>query len=765
MGSWRFHLDCPEPVWLVAALSLAIVGVALWLTWRDTAGTGKVLRRAVRALALLGAVFVLGLVLNPRIVHRKPDPRKPRLVMLFDASGSMAFKDAYRGEQAEQVIELLGKPTAGGDTEVSRSDVLRALLKERPKGWLVELREAFDISAWVFAGEAKGLSLDDAGKTYGVDPEGRVTALGDALETTARAAAGERPRAVVVFSDGAWNTGKSPAAVARALGRLGTPVFTVGFGDVTPPRDAAVVELKAPKKAHVGDEVFVTARVAATGMGATRLTVGLYADGALIGEKPVAAPASGRPVEVRFSHVPTEAGRIVFEARTPAQEGERDEANNTADAAVEVTDRKIRVLLIESEPRWEFRFLRSVLDRDPAVTPTVCLLRPGVGPIRGPGYLVKPPTERKDLKDYDLVILGDVPGRLLPEGFAKALSGFVRHRGGALLLIAGRRGGFRDLIGGPLDKILPVRLSGGMGGLRGGAPFRVELTQWGGESLVTRLAADPKENEHAWEQLTPVRWSAPVGGLRRGALALLVHPFRLAGAGKLPILATQRVGAGKVMYLGTEETWRWRRSVGDLRHYRFWAQAVRWLVKKRFIEKGRRVSLGVDRAECAVGERVAVEAYCLGPDGFPLEKGEVWVEVDDGKAKRRVALEPAKGGWGLYRGSVTPSRPGETKLRPVVSVYGLKPLDVTVKITVTKPDLEPGFLAQDRAALESVAKDSGGQYISWGEGRRLPDLLGKRAERRILTSEYAPCRSGGWYLFMALTLSAAWLARKRSGLA
>ena len=67
-----------------------------------------------------------------------------------------------------------------------------------------------------------------------------------------------------------------------------------------------------------------------------------------------------------------------------------------------------------------------------------------------------------------------------------------------------------------------------------------------------------------------------------GATALLVHPRRMGGARRLPLLAIQRVGTGKVMFLGVEGTWRWRKAVGDRYHYRFWATAVRWMVRKRF---------------------------------------------------------------------------------------------------------------------------------------------------------------------------------------
>jgi hypothetical protein len=359
-----------------------------------------------------------------------------------------------------------------------------------------------------------------------------------------------------------------------------------------------------------------------------------------------------------------------------------------------------------------------------------------------------------------------VPRGSLPDAFLKELAAFVKVQGGALVVIGGRRRHLRGLVGTPVADILPVRLEGAAAAEGRSGPFRVELTQDGATHLVTRLAADAEENETIWSRLPKQRWSAGVGGLARGATALVVHPYRLAGPSKLPLLAVHRVGAGKVMYLGIEGTWRWRREVGDKYHYRFWAQAARWMIKKQFAKGDPRARLSLDRTECDVGEAVEVEAYCLGPDGFPLERARVWVRIDvEGGESQRLALAAAPGGWGIYRASFKPAAPGQYTLRPIVSAYGDQPLDSTVTLTATRPDLERKFLAQDVNTLSAIALASGGRYLRISESESLPSLLAARVERRMLTAEYSPCRHWLYYSALAALLGLAWLIRKRSGLA
>jgi len=762
LNGTRIIFDCPVSPWFAAALALGVLGVVAVFLRRDTAGLKRGTRLAVQALFLAGIALMAGILLNPRIVRTWPDPQKPQLALLVDASRSMLLSDAYRGQDAEWIGRALASAAVN---DAPRNRIVQALLGSRREDWLTAIRDGFDVIGSRFAENSQALSLGPESSEFRVDENGTVTALGDALQQAGREVEGRRPRSVVLVSDGAWNAGRDPAEAARVLGRLDVPVYAIGLGDPEPPRDVAVVALKGPEKGLVGDVLFLTAQVASTGMGPVKVRVELVDNGQVVADKQAVTLPSGRPVDVSFSHVPVAPGRHDFIARLVPPEDDRDAANNAATRVIQIVNQEIRVLLIDAEPRWEFRFIRSVLDRDPAVRPTICLLRPRVGPIKGEGYLDTLPTSQRGFTDFDLVILGDVSRRFLPDAFLAELADMVQQRAGALILVAGRHRGFRELMGTPLERILPVRLEGGIGG-SGGAPFRVELTQDGADHLITRLSSEPKENEAAWESLPPVRWAAGVGETAPGAIALLVHPFRLAGAGKLPVLAVHRVGRGKAMFCGIEGTWRWRKTVGDKYHYRFWAQAVRWMIKKQAGVGDARARLALDRTECKVGDRVEVEVHCVDNDGFPLLDADVKarIAVNDGDA-RYVSLQPAAGGWGIYRGTFIPSRPGEYSIRPIVDLYGKKPLPSTLSLKVTRPDLERTFLAQDRNTLQAIAEASGGRYLSIGEMGTLPSLLAARAERRMLTAEYSPCRHWAYYFALAAVLSAAWIMKKWSGLA
>ncbi|HUX15337.1 MAG TPA: hypothetical protein VMW52_02635 [Phycisphaerae bacterium] len=773
MGSTTVSFDCPVSPWMVGAAAAIALAVVVAFTRRDAAHLARRWRTAILALVVAATLMLTGLTLSPTLVRTWPDPAKPRCALVVDASRSMLFADTYTGETADWLAKHLPAQDAAAAGKVSREQVARALLSVGPDGWLAALRDRFDLEAWQFSANLSAMALDRRGDPgpetpeFAVDPEGYATALGDALDAVA-AGGDDRPRAVVLISDGAWNTGRDPTEVARRLGHLGVAVFVVGLGDPDPPRDASILDLRGPKNALLGDEVILTARVATSGMGAVRLPVELVCDGHVLETKSMVTLPSGQPVNVNFTFVPESPGRRRFDVRIPKQQAEQSTDNNAAGLTVEIVERKIGVLLADGEPRWEFRFLRNVLERDPAVHVSLFLARPGVGPVTGGEYLAQLPTQKKDLAAYDLVILGDLALDKLPDAFLPEVADMVRQRGAGLILTAGKREHYRRLAGTPLAAILPVTLDDAVGlGGNVAEPFSPELTQDGAAHLVTRLADGAQENEAAWSRLPPIRWSAGVGGLARGATALLVHPYRIAGTSKMPLAAVHRVGAGKVMFVGIEETWRWRRGVGDPWHYRFWAQTVRWMVKKQFAEGDPRGRLSVDRSECDVGETVQVEAYCLGPDGFPLQGASVWLKVTDGRGgSQRLAMPPpSTDRWGIYRTSFTPTAPATYQMQPIVSTYGDEPLASSATLQVTRVDLEKGLLAQNASALTAIATTSGGRRLGVHEVGRLPALLAAKTESRPLTAEYALCRHWAYYTVLAVLLGSAWLIRKRSGLA
>ena len=83
------------------------------------------------------------------------------------------------------------------------------------------------------------------------------------------------------------------------------------------------------------------------------------------GRATVTPDPRGNRVPVTVRHTPIEAGEKTFVLAVPTVAGETDATNNRLERTVLVTDSKrVRVLYVEGYPRYDFRFVKVLLERE-----------------------------------------------------------------------------------------------------------------------------------------------------------------------------------------------------------------------------------------------------------------------------------------------------------------------------------------------------------------------------------------------------------------
>jgi len=153
-------------------------------------------------------------------------------------------------------------------------------------------------------------------------------------------------------------------------------------------------------------------------------------------------------------------GSNVLTLTIPPASGELLPDNNSRKFTISGKPENIRALVIESLPRWEYRFIRNALSRDPGVKVDCLLLHPDLGPGNGPDYIQSFPEKPEDLQKYDVVFLGDIgigENQLTLEQ-AELLKGLVENLASGLVFIPGSQGNWQSLIDSPLGDLLPVTL-------------------------------------------------------------------------------------------------------------------------------------------------------------------------------------------------------------------------------------------------------------------------------------------------------------------
>jgi hypothetical protein len=498
-------------------------------------------------------------------------------------------------------------------------------------------------------------------------PPGTATDLAEPLGTLAERFAALR--AVVLASDGDWNKGRPPLDAAQTLRLAQVPVFAVPAGSPTKLPDLDLTSLDCPTMGVAGKPVRVPFTIVSS-LPTERVVVATLATST--GEKlvkEVRLPPMATVTDWVY-WTPPAVGDYTVTLAIPVEPGEILPDNNQRTAPIAIRQENLKVLVVESVPRWEYRYLRNALSRDPGVEVSCLLFQPGLSK-RGGGtkdYIQKFPSGLDELSKYDVVFLGDVgvgEGQLTDED-CRLLKGLVEYQASGLVFMPGWRGEQASLAGTALDELCPVVIDPARSdGMASEAPRRLVLTEAGRKSLLTKLADGGTENLAVWESLPGGQWHGPVLRAKAGSEVLAVHEDAANEYGRIPLLVTRSFGAGKVLYMATDGAWRWRKGVEDKYHYRFWGQVVRWMAYRRNMARGERMSLSFAPEQPQLGQTLAIDARVTESSGEPLSRGEVTARITAPSGAVETVRFAAPGGdgeWGVFAATFTPTEPGTHEL-------------------------------------------------------------------------------------------------------
>ena len=638
--------------WNIAATALfgcAAVWLFIAMVRRNRDSVRCMLLEAVKLLVI--AVLLLTLFRPERVTLTRTSDR-PLLAVLCDASASMETRD----------VLVDGSPMA-----VRRNEWLAE--RRAPEFW-TRLGDTCDVVIEEFGGTAGDTNEQESVSVDVAKPTGNVSATNDPgtdINLALEEAMGrhESLRAVVLLSDGDWNQGRSPVAAATKLRIKNVPVFTVAVGSDRFLPDLELKSVGAPAYALVDEHVSIPFTIQSRMPHDIKTRAVLRSSGGLEAAKEVYVPAMAE-VQDTVLLVPKVEGEFDFTLGVPVAEEEAIRDNNEKTFRMSLRREILKVLVIDSVPRWEFRFLRNALSRDPGVIVRCLLLHPGLGPGGGRNYIASFPTSRKELSKYDVVFLGDIgtgPGELT-KGQVEMLKGLVVQQGSGLVFLPGRRGNHVDLGPTSLSELMPVVLDEsqpqGMGGV---TEARLTLTTRGRGHPLTMLASSSAQNYAIWNRLPGFYWCAGVKRAKPGSDVLAVHSGVRNRYGRMPLLVTRSAGNGHVLFMGSDSAWRWRKGVEDRYHYRFWGQVVRWMAHRRHLAHSTGMRLFFTPESPRAGDRVFLHATVLDSSGAPLEGGTVVVRLmfSSGNVET-MHLAAEEGGWGVYKGSFVVRGAGKLKI-------------------------------------------------------------------------------------------------------
>lgn len=746
----RFVLLGTWPAWLLPVLIVAGAGgLALLIGWRlRKAALGIQGWRAWVVWGMQSAMLALVLVLlwQPAMMVGELSSQQNIIAVVVDDSRSMAIADSD-----------------GKTREAAAVDALE-------DGVLSGLRKRFQTRIYRLGSQLT--EVHEPQGTGQIKPMEAATHIDDGLKQLVAGTSDLPVGAVLLLSDGGNNTaGLAGSGIGldalQALRNRRLPVHTIGFGQEQHAHDVEIEDVSVAASATAHARVAATVSLTQRGYAGQKVTLTVRDGDKTLAAREVTLGADGKiQTEPLFFPIGAAGAKSLVFAAEPLA-GEENLNNNAVTRPVQVSDARRRILYVEGEPRWEFKFIRRAEEDDPTVQ-LVSMLRTSENKIyrqgiNDPSELANGfPVRPEDLFGYAGIIIGSVDADYFTPLQQELLREYVDRRGGGILFLGGRSslsdGGWGAS---SMNELLPTFLPAGRNNFHRNAAT-VELTEAGADSPITRLLDDPAKNVDRWKKLTYLADYEDAGSPKPGATVLAnLNTGRRA----LPLLITESYGHGRTAIMATGGTWRWQMSeaLGDPSHDLFWEQLLRWLVAESpgpvaasmpertlMDEGGVELTAQVRNRQFQPAADAHVTAHIVGPEGV----------------NALVDMTPSQDTPGIYETEWTAEKLGNYLAEVTAESAGSQPQELGRDVlTFQREDgvAENFHTEQNRHLLEQLATETGGRYWNPSELKDLPrDISYSEAGISVRTTKDLWNIPVVFLLLLGLP-TAEWLLRRKWG--
>jgi len=798
----RFGFALEQP-WLGIMLSLGVILLLLgfWSYQSQSASPRKRLVMGIfRGVTLLVVVL---LFCRPQVLVDEEIKTPSVVAVWIDDSLSMMLCDPYKDAAMREMLKQVAKRVTidPGETRPSRwhlaSDTL--IQAGMPKdGWLTKLGQKQDVA--IFTGGAHAVLLGvvhEGGKLDGVmaqlktqKPVEESTDVPAVVQEIFRQLQGQPVSGVVLLTDGQSTERTLPAVATSLAQQYHTPIFALPVGQTDEPLNLQLGTLQLPENTFAKDPTVAKLHLKVTGITQPtpvkirlmRKVAGgapepLLRDekGSLIEYKEVIVDPAKKEMDVELIFHPALQGgqkteRIELVADADPVGDELTLKDNHAEGHTTVMDAQITVLYVEGYPRWEYRYLKAELMREKTIKVSCLLLSADTDFAQeGTIPITRFPKDEEELKKYDVILIGDVDPQFFSEPEKKLIVDFVKKSGGGVGFIAGPMFNPETYKGTPLESLLPIvpddPITPSLAKNDNGS-FNLRLTPTGKESVLFRFFDDPAKNLQQVEKDNPeMYWFKPVIGLKGAVEVLAEHPTRIYNGTPAPLIVTGRYGAGRVVFSGICDTWRWRRYLGEPLYQSYWLQMCRILYREKALGQSRRVELAADNPVVEISHSVRIVATVRDTTLLPGLPGQITLNVtdDSGRPQEPVGLSRVGANGETYQGVMTAAKLGKMKLE--LTPGSLADVEVTpLEITVERPRREFANATVDKETMDTMSQRTEGKVLPLTAAGELASLISDKSQLND-----HPLSEELWYkplaLFLVvLLLTVEWLVRKSAGL-
>ncbi|MFA6572225.1 MAG: hypothetical protein WCT77_13435 [Bacteroidota bacterium] len=716
-GSWWLFF-------LLAAVALAFTIFTYRFTIPDISGQRKTVLVVLRSIALTLLLFVL---FEPVFTLIRGTLEEPKLTVLIDNSISTGIADA-KGNRRKMLLEAIEKSNF--------SSMDKNILKTAIFDSDVQFIEKFDTSL--------------------IKNKGQSTDISKALGWVTNSAEEQNTQAVLLISDGVFNSGINPVYTADVLGK---PVFTIGIGDSTEARDVSVQSVLTNDVAYLENPIPVNVCVKVSGYQSGSLALKLFDNGNLIATQNFNITPEKETATAVFEFNPKTEGIHKLTASVSAMEKEVSTRNNSMSEFVNVLKNKRQILILAGSPSPDVSFIRNAFAQEKGVEVKEFIQK------KGTEFYDKAPTEA-DFKQAEIIALIGFPIAYSPDNVLVSLKKEL-EKGKSLLFIASQFTDYNKLR--IIDDYLPFSI------VNSNQREYLALPDVKPEAVANPLlringtAADAE----LWNQLPPVFRTETFVRIKPESevvVGLKVNNVPM----KEPLILSRTFGNKKTIAVLAYGLYRWklmgyasevskgRADVPDI-FDRFIQNSVKWLSVS---QDNKLVNIKTTKRNYLNGETVEFIGQVYDVSYNPIENATVQLKISSGSQTRDLFLTPA--GNGRYTGKLQNLPEGDYFFTGNAVLNGKNLGSDKGRFGIGDVSLEYLNLSMNATLLRNLSSRTGGKFYTYENCSTFLDDL-KKLKNFVPRSVTLRNEFALWHLPWLLALSllcfaVEWFLRKHAGM-
>jgi hypothetical protein len=761
----------PLAGWIIAIV-IGVIVLAVWWSYRSVPGV-RAARIALGALRVIAMSILFIMALGPMIEQTTIRTEQDWALVLLDRSGSLGTRDApggglsagTLGSRDDQILEMLSN--AGDEWE--------NLAQQKQVVWV-----GFgDIATTLATGSVPSIEL--------ITPaNGRSTNLGGAIRSALDNASARPISAIVIASDGRSFDAVDPELI-NTIKSSQIPIFAVPLGSDEPVRDLGIAQVEYPQAVFADDLVPIRVLLTSASINKEDLANDVmhvqlvdHATGEVIDSIEITPENLGLGLVdsdaqhewITLTHKPTESGDREFEVRvgSKAASGDVDlnTSNNQSSVSIGVVDRPMRILYIDGYPRWEHRYLKNLLLRERSILSSSMLLASSRRYVQEGDELISAlPSTLEDWEPFDVVILGDVRPELFSDQQLESLLEHVTAHGAGVLWIAGPSSTPTSWLDSPLAALLPMHsdAGGSQGIIRSwdspvtmrSTPEAVRLGVLGLNDERTGWFDRLSDPATGWSKL---QWALNLDETSfKPGVSVLAMAKSTIEAEESPIVTAMRYGAGRTVFVGTDEIWRWRYGRGEDLSERFWLPMIRSLGRGTVDRRSAPASLSVSPANPIPGKPTQITLRLFDQSRIDSMPDEVRVQLRSESDVDEPTEVTLRGSGDIRIGTWIPDQPGS--FAASLTGFDLEMTQIVSRARVLDESDEQRVLDTDHGLLTDLANQTGGKIVQPDAFGTLPELMPNRT--RTVVSP--PKQASLWdrpivLIVLVVLLTGEWIGRR-----